>query len=359
MASVSKSNLSHSTLALSSAVEQKPALGIGLALLGLIWIVLVGAFIFLQLQLGTPIVETLANVLAFLAMILPLMILWIAARILTRLSSVQFELIEIQRAQHSLKRHIEERPFTSTPTSAEPAKNLQLTQKLEEIAEAQRKTETALSFFVSSRKPADEEVKEEEVPDDDAEAIFEKIEPTEKVFLDQELASPELDFGTPEKLLGATLSRKDFVRAIDFPKTATDNDGFEALRRALKDREAGQMVQAAQDILTLLSEIGIYMDDITPDRPKPELWRKFADGDRGRPVAALGAIHDKDLLQSVTLQMRNDPIFRDAAHHFLRVFDKCLVRFEKEASDEELRGFGDTRTARAFMILGRTAGTFD
>jgi hypothetical protein len=56
--------------------------------------------------------------------------------------------------------------------------------------------------------------------------------------------------------------------------------------------------------------------------------------------------------------MRQDPVFRDAAHHFLRRFDQMVVEFEKTASDQDLTALAETRTARAFMLLGRVAGTF-
>tara|TARA_R110002094_G_scaffold111193_6_gene108105 strand:+ start:745 stop:918 length:174 start_codon:yes stop_codon:yes gene_type:complete len=57
--------------------------------------------------------------------------------------------------------------------------------------------------------------------------------------------------------------------------------------------------------------------------------------------------------------MKQDPIFRDAGHHFLRRFDRAFAAFEKEASDAEISALADTRTVRAFMLLGRVAGTFD
>jgi hypothetical protein len=57
--------------------------------------------------------------------------------------------------------------------------------------------------------------------------------------------------------------------------------------------------------------------------------------------------------------MKQDPIFRDTAHHFLRLFDKNFAKFEQTASDGEIIALADTRTARAFMLLGRVAGIFD
>lgn len=101
------------------------------------------------------------------------------------------------------------------------------------------------------------------------------------------------------------------------------------------------------------------MDDLRPDMARPEVWRQFAQGTRGREVATLGGVRDRTSLALTAARMKQDPIFRDAAHHFLRCFDQMFTGFETEASDGEITALGSTRTARAFMLLGRVAGTFD
>ena len=131
------------------------------------------------------------------------------------------------------------------------------------------------------------------------------------------------------------------------------------MRKAMQDRTPAPLVQAAQDILTLPSQAGIYMDDLRPDRARPEIWRQFANGERGRPMAALGGVRDRSSLALTAGRMKQDPIFRDAAHHFLRRFDQTISAFVENASDGEIAAHSDTRTARAFMLLGRVAGTFD
>jgi hypothetical protein len=73
----------------------------------------------------------------------------------------------------------------------------------------------------------------------------------------------------------------------------------------------------------------------------------------------LGGIRDRSSLALTGARMREDPIFRDAAHHFLRTFDRTFQEFEKVASDADLAELADTRTARAFMLFGRVTGTFD
>jgi hypothetical protein len=51
-------------------------------------------------------------------------------------------------------------------------------------------------------------------------------------------------------------------------------------------------------------------------------------------------------------------VFRDVAHHFLRHFDRMLEEFERNATDEDIARLVETRSARAFMLLGRVAGIF-
>ena len=47
-----------------------------------------------------------------------------------------------------------------------------------------------------------------------------------------------------------------------------------------------------------------------------------------------------------------------AVHHFLRKFDTMLSEFEQDATDEDISELSNTRTARAFMLMGRVTGMF-
>jgi hypothetical protein len=101
------------------------------------------------------------------------------------------------------------------------------------------------------------------------------------------------------------------------------------------------------------------MDDLKPERAKPEVWRRFAKGERGQAISALGGVRDRSSLALTAGRMREDAVFRDAAHHFLRQFDRTFQEFEKNASDQDIAELAETRTARAFMLFGRVTGTFD
>lgn len=168
-----------------------------------------------------------------------------------------------------------------------------------------------------------------------------------------------LPLDSPSAAEAPPLERPDLIRALHFPDNADDAAGFTALRRALRDHGARRLVQASQDVLTLLAQDGIYMDDLRPDPANADLWRRFAQGERGQSLDQLGAVRDPAVLALVGARMRQDTIFRDAVHHFLRLFDEFLVRFEQPATDTELLKLAETRTARAFMLLGRASRTFD
>ncbi|MEM9637566.1 MAG: hypothetical protein AAGA94_07965 [Pseudomonadota bacterium] len=277
-------------------------------------------------------------VMIMLAVFMPVGMIWVAATA-ARSSRIMRE--ESQRLQAAIDaiRHAYIAQNQSGAMGPEPAS---VARKLDEIAEAARKTETVLATFTTRREQ-------------DRAAPAPAPTPAEPTREDQ----PALELGTQAADMAPPLAVEDFIRALNFPETAEDEAGFSALRRALKDRSAAQLIQAAQDVLTLLSQDGIYMDDLLPDRARPEVWRQFGQGARGRPIAALGGVRDRSSLALTAGRMKQDPIFRDAAHHFLRRFDKTFAEFETTATDGEISALAETRTARAFMLLGRVAGTFD
>lgn len=308
-------------------------------LLSLLW--LGGTVVFFMVLEGEVGGETdsLRFLMTMLAVFMPVAMIWVAATAARSSRVMREESQRLQAAIDAMRRSYISLSRSSVSTEEADAS---VSKKLDEIAAAQRKTESALATFSSSR---------------DTTGIRKASEPVDAPATGGDQGS--LALGTPAEDLSPPLSRADFISALNFPENTEDKEGFAALRKALKDRQAAQLVQASQDILTLLSQDGIYMDDLRPDLARPEVWRSFAAGERGRAVAALGGIRDRSSLALAAGRMKQDAIFRDAAHHFLRRFDTSFVEFEETASDAEISALSDTRTARAFMLLGRVAGIFD
>lgn len=162
-------------------------------------------------------------------------------------------------------------------------------------------------------------------------------------------------FDAPESV---AVSPETLIRALNFPDGPEDADAIAAMREALRDHDNSRLLRAAQDVVTLLAGQDLYMDDLPADPSNPSVWRRFAEGTRGSGVAALGGIHDEMALQIAADYLRGDEIFRDAAHHFLRQFDTAITRLVPELDDAEIEVLAETRSARAFMLLGRVAGIF-
>ncbi|WP_282601976.1 hypothetical protein [Paracoccus sp. PARArs4] len=165
--------------------------------------------------------------------------------------------------------------------------------------------------------------------------------------------SMALDAPPSQSVDAATL-----IRALNFPDGPDDHEAIDALRQALRDTTNSRVLRSAQDVVTLLAGRDIYMDDLPPDAAQADAWRRFAAGERGSAVASLGAVHDDQALEAVSAMLHDDDVFRDTAHHFLRNFDGLLARLVPELDDLQIAVMADSRSGRAFMLLGRVAGAF-
>lgn len=307
--------------------------------LSVVWVIAVVAFV-LRAPEG---VTTPGLVMTLMMVFLPLALIWAAVTTLRSVRALRYEAAQLQAAVEAMRA-----AYVTGQAASGGGSNSKVEQKLEEIAAAQKHTDSVLATFTSRRDTT------LVVPSADRKTAL-----ALPVATSEGDEQPALALGTPAEALRKPLSVGDFILALQFPENPDDRDGFRALRLALEDRTVAKLIRSAQDVLTLLSQEGIYMDDLKPERARPEVWRRFASGERGRAIAGLGGIRDRSSLALAGSRMRSDPIFRDAAHHFLRTFDKTFAEFEKNATDTELANLSDTRTARAFMLLGRTTGTFD
>ena len=314
---------------------QEPSVALPAVLTSGLWGIFSVTLVTLELKDQALVMPQFLIVVLFVLM--PIGLIWIIAILVRLLLHVRLEAKRLQAAFDSFHT-----VFSQSIRKNQDASNLAVNKKLEEVAAAQRQLQTTLN-----------EIRSASLPTADLTPKVAKILPIKG---SEQKSSLEL---SPRTDITAPLARADYVRALNFPENTRDKVGFASLHRALKDRKAAQLVQAAQDMLTLLSQDGVYMDDLRPDKARPELWRRFATGERGCAIAPLGGVHDRTALALVSKRLKKDPVFNDSVHHFLRLFDKTLVAFESGASDHEIAALSDTRTARAFMLLGRVAGTFD
>jgi hypothetical protein len=323
---------------------EEPGHGLEIAglLLSLIWSGLVLVFMLLS-DPGDD--QDTAGLLSTLLMVfLPVALIWVVVITLRSVRALRSEAARLQATVEAMRTS-----YVQTQSQLNPNGQVKsaVERKIDEIAAATRQAESVLATFISRRDSA------LTVPSADRKAALASHTP------EPGAEQPALALGSPPDDARPPLPVPDVVRALHFPESPDDREGFRALRIALEDRLVAKLIRASQDVLTLLSQDGIYMDDLIPEMPRPELWRRFATGERGRVISDLGGIRDRSALALTAARIKADPVFRDAAHHFLRSFDRTFAALEPNATDADLVQLSDTRTARAFMLLGRVTGTFD
>ncbi len=323
--------------------RQMAAVEILAVALAVLWAAAAIIYLLLNGSRGTA-QSAVTGLMGLLVVVVPVVLIGVTAATLRLVQDLRAQAARLHAAVEAMRKSYVIQQQQSAAQSAPPT----LERKIDELVTAQRQTSQAIITFTSRRDAPDT------VPSADRSAVHLRAAPD-----DGRNEEPALALGAPADASAPPLDNVDLIRALNFPENAEDKEGFRALRAGLEERNTAKLIRAAQDVLTLLAQDGVYMDDLEPDRARPELWRKFAEGERGGSIAGLGGIRDRSCLALTTSRMRSDPVFRDAAHHFMRHFDHRFAEFAPDASDAEIVELAQTRSARAFMLLGRVTGTFD
>jgi hypothetical protein len=302
------------------------------------------------------------------ALVLPLMLVWLAAwlaeelarqrEIVLALAELTSPLIDsLAATRAALEAHGPASPEAirkAVQSAIVGARGPDLMPHLDRVVAAQARAEALLQQLggAAPRPPAEAAPPARPAPKRPAAAKAAAPVPA------REAPSPELPLlpGTPE---AARPAWPTLVRALDFPRDADDEAGFRALREALRHHSLAQMLQAAEDVLNLLSQEGVFVDELPMDPVDPAAWRRFIAGKRGAEVAAVGGIRDERALEVTRGLMKGDSIFRDTALFFQRRFDSVLSEFAADADDAALAELANTRSARAFVLLARLNRSLD
>jgi hypothetical protein len=316
-----------------------------------VWVVTVSAYAvgFLSVAAGTQTRGTLAlDALFFLvALVLPLGLIWLAASLAGELARQREIVAALAEATTPLVAALEETRATLAHHASPEA-----------IAQA---VGSAVGEAVAGVRPPDVARPLDELAAGQArlEAALARLAPApvagaRPVAPAPPSAAAPVETEAPAPVLGWD----ELVRALDFPRDAGDREGFRALKAAQRQPKLGQTLQAAEDVLNLLSQEGIFVDELPLAEIEPSAWRRFMSGMRGAKVGAIGGITDPRALEVAGRLMQADAVFRDTALFFLRRFERVLAEHARDADDDALAALAATRSGRAFMILARTSGTF-
>jgi hypothetical protein len=319
-----------------------PAVSIGI-IVSLVWVVLVFIyFAFSGERLSTTFDTSILGLLTMLSVILPVVLIWTVALTAGTAKKLKTEAKALRKEMASVAKNLRE------STERLPREQSDIVGQLKTIAEMTMQNDKRLKEIATNGIA--------QAPQIDV------VDLNRTVFGDYQTPDQETQITLP--LSGATQAAlppmpvADFIAALNFPDDAKDKDGFRALRRAMEERKLRNLLESSQSVMSLLTEDGIFMDDLNPDRPISGAWRKFAEGARGADVASVGGIMDKAVLGISRARMKSDPDFRHLVLQFLQHFDQVLVEYEPRLQNHEITDLANTRTARCFMVLARVSGAF-
>lgn len=266
----------------------------------------------------------IGTLLGIMGVVLPVALIWLAVGLARAIATLRAEAADL-RARLSQMRSGGIAPAPAATTSARP-----------------QQSDTALGASGVRMIPQTQQAR--------------PAQPAARPNRPADVRQQAMSFDAPEQV---SVTPQTMILALNFPNGPEDSQAITALRTALKDHGNSRVLRAAQDVITLLAGHDVYMDDLPPDPVDIEAWRRFGEGARGISVAGVGGIHDATALEITAAYLRADEIFRDTAHHFMRQFDVTATRLMAELDDDQIVMLADSRSARAFMLLGRVAGVFD
>jgi len=336
----------------------------------------VGFFGFFSSSPGQQEAQFLDVILYLCALFMPLMFLWLGAYMVVKTRQMHDDAQRLKASVETLRNAVSlNSPATSgevvqaiseATASAMRAEQSRITTQFRNLSEQQNKIETAVRTLLKARGQ-DQQAISQLV--ETAQDVARKAESNDK--RDTKLSKMTFDavhdadgqenlpFEALENRVSSNVEWPDLIRALNFPEDEGDRDGFDAIKRVLPNHHVAQLLQASEDVLSMLAQEGIYMDDLSTDPANPDLWHRFTRGARGEEISEMGSIVDQAALALARGRTRADNIFKDASLHFLRLFDRFLQEFLDEATDTEVEELAETRTGRAFQLLARVSGTFD
>ncbi|MEL6281855.1 MAG: hypothetical protein AAFQ73_03765 [Pseudomonadota bacterium] len=174
-----------------------------------------------------------------------------------------------------------------------------------------------------------------------------------------QVSADEANLVSPAKRGSSGLDWTQFIRAANFPDSEEDRDTLDALYAVLSDRDAANLLQTAEDALSGLADIGLFMEDLKPHHADAAAWRSYLMDKNRTNAIDLGGIRNADAIEDTITAFEDRSGFNETAERFLDRYESMASRLMVEAADPSLVvELADTRTGRAFMLLGRASGRF-
>ncbi|MEO1291636.1 MAG: hypothetical protein AAFV62_02190, partial [Pseudomonadota bacterium] len=170
---------------------------------------------------------------------------------------------------------------------------------------------------------------------------------------------PEADAGAPFNKANAPLDWSKLVRAANFPDSEDDRETLQAIYAVLSDAHAASMLQHAEDALSALADINLFMDELEPVHAPSSLWQSYIENGDAPNVLELGGVRDPDALMDAEELIEERDGFEETVEKLISAYEALLEKLFKSGQDPALAvRLADTRTGRAYMLLARASRHF-
>ena len=143
------------------------------------------------------------------------------------------------------------------------------------------------------------------------------------------------------------------LKALNFPNDVNDEIGFKALKLAKKHKKTKELLLSAEDVMTLFSKKGVYLDDHKFSPLNNKNWVEFLSDENINQKKLLVCLGHEKLIEILNKEDINDTIFRDTMLTFLRRFDQFIRHRYLSAHEDQLSQLAFTRSGKAFILIGK------
>ena len=148
------------------------------------------------------------------------------------------------------------------------------------------------------------------------------------------------------------------LKALHFPNDEHDLMGFSALKIARKNNTFSELLQDSEDFMNLIAQDAIYLDDLKIEPPPVEAWLSFISTNQNPNRRRLNCVGIDRQIKRLKSRIKTDTIFRDTSLMLMRRFDVLLRDHLKLANDDQIFKIAETRTGKAFLIVGKLSDSF-
>lgn len=143
------------------------------------------------------------------------------------------------------------------------------------------------------------------------------------------------------------------IRAFNLPNDENDTEGYDAIEAAVKIESIGTLLQNSHQLLYTLADFDLIMDELEIDLGLISTWRKFAADNAESTVSSLGGTGTFVEIDKVSSIVTERSEFEELANTFSSQMEEFISQAIPQLKDEEIRELAQTRTFRAFLLLGQ------